>query len=109
MSGHYILDDNGEPKEEPDLLTWARWLESADRHVAHREESGVRVSTVFLGLDLSFGDGGPRHLWETMILGGPNDSYQERYSTRQEAEAGHLVAEELAFGDVNYPLSRGDA
>jgi hypothetical protein len=46
------------------------------------------VSTVFLGLDHQWGDGPPL-VFETMIFGGEHDQYQERYSTWDEAEAGH--------------------
>lgn len=87
MSDRYILDEQGQPVEEPDLMTWADWMERGD----------VSVSTLFLGLDHSFG-GGPPVLWETMIFGGEHDQYQERYTSREDAIAGHRVACELAFG-----------
>lgn len=81
---------------------WARWFEQASRDrsriIAHDknerrspEEPEILVSTVFLGLDHNFGDG-PPHLWETMILGGPLDQYQERYSSREAALEGHARA-----------------
>jgi hypothetical protein len=88
----YLLDAKGEPIAEPDLLTWAKALESQNRQVARDEIGDVRVSTVFLGLDHSFGLDGPPILWETMIFGGPHDQYQERYSTRANAIAGHARA-----------------
>ena len=48
----------------------------------------VRVSTVFLGLDHSFG--GPRPiLFETMAFVDNKDVGCERYSTWAEAKAGH--------------------
>jgi len=46
------------------------------------------VSTVFLGLDHSFG-GGPPQIFETMVFGGLYDEEQIRYSTWDEAVAGH--------------------
>ncbi len=63
--------------------------------VARETVNGVDVSTVFLGIDHAFG-GGPPLLFETMIFGGPHNEYQERYSTWEEAEAGHKRAVELA-------------
>jgi hypothetical protein len=49
---------------------------------------GVEVSTVFLGIDHSFGFHKP--LWfETMIFGGKRDGEQYRYETWEEAEANH--------------------
>ena len=92
MSGQYILVDR-EPVAEPDLLTWARWMERDRdaRHVAETTIGPSRVSTLFLGFDHALS--GPRRiLFETMIFGGPEDGYQARYSTWAEAEAGHAKA-----------------
>jgi len=94
MSDKYILD--GKNPVSADLETWAKWYETASRRVAKTEVSDeVNVSTVFLGLDHSFGDGSPE-LFETMIFGGEHDQYQERFETWEQAEAGHNVAVELA-------------
>lgn len=46
----YILEGH-RPVPEPDLLTWAQWLEAADRIVARTEHELFYVSTVFIGLD----------------------------------------------------------
>lgn len=76
------------------MQEWARKFESSkDRRVA-RTELGtvpglVTVSTIFLGLDHGWDEGGPPILFETMIIGGPLDESQERYSTWDEAVAGH--------------------
>ena len=110
----YILDADGHPVLEPDLLKWAEWLETADRTVALDRFIGdagaadVRVSTVFLGLDHSFPlSPGPSYapiLFETMVFGGEHDGYQERYGTRDEALEGHravvdMVRAALADGE----------
>jgi hypothetical protein len=95
MSDRYILVGH-EPKRCDDLLEWGRWFEKAERHVAEDYLPGdVHVSTVFLGLDHRWGEGPPL-LFETMIFGGPNNEYQERYSTWAEAEIGHAKAVTLA-------------
>ena len=95
MSDKYILKDRI-PVPCHDLLTWAKWFESADRKVARDELSNdVKVSTVFLGLDHSFGNGPPL-LFETMIFGGTHDDYQERYTTWEDALAGHQAAIKIA-------------
>lgn len=53
-------------------------------------EGEVRVSTVFLhGLNSSFTKDGPPILWETMVFGGDMDGYQERYTSHEDAVAGH--------------------
>lgn len=64
-------------------------MEEADRHVALSMQGDVRVSTVFLGLDHSFRESGPPILFETMAFIGHEAAGQERYSTWEEAEAGH--------------------
>jgi hypothetical protein len=70
-------------------------MEDGGRRVARTEFEGGYVSTVFLGLNHAFTDG-PPVLWETMIFGGPNDGWQDRYTSRAGAEAGHLRAVALA-------------
>lgn len=101
---HYILE--GHKPVPCDLMTWARWLETnrANKHVADDYienppgvTGAVRVSTVFLGLDHGYG-GGPPILFETMIFGGPHNEEMWRYSTWEEAEAGHARAVEIAKG-----------
>ncbi len=84
----YILD--GHTPIPTDLETWARWFDSDEkRRVGYDDFDGGYVSTVFLGLDHNFGRTGPPLLFETMIFGGPNDGYQERYATWDEAVEGH--------------------
>jgi len=84
---HYIL--KGREVEVVDLDTWARSIEG-DRRVGYDEIDGKRVSTVFLGLNHQFGSGPPL-LFETMVfpMGSSSDLYCDRYSTYDEAEAGH--------------------
>lgn len=94
MSDHWILD--GKTPVKADLMTWARWLQNAERSVAKNKEGDVLVSTVFLGLDHSFGPNEPPLLFETMIFGGEHDQYQERCSTWEQAEAMHATACTLA-------------
>lgn len=84
----YILDDAGDPIPCADLLQWALWFETAQRHVADDRINGVRVSTVFLGLDHSFSNG-PPILYETMIFGGRQDQEQWRYQDSASARRHH--------------------
>ena len=49
---------------------------------------GTEISTVYLGLDHRFGEGSPL-IFETMVFGAVMDGEQERYSTEEEARAGH--------------------
>jgi hypothetical protein len=87
---HYILDDD-KNIVEADLVTWAKWFETADRRVAHDEVNGVKISTVFLGMDHSFNSDGRLILFETMVFDGDLDGEQLRYSSWDEAVAGHKL------------------
>lgn len=58
------------------------------KFVAKTHVHEVEVSTVWLGLDHSFGDGPPL-IFETMVFGGPHDQYCERWPTKEAAQAGH--------------------
>lgn len=107
---NYILVGK-KPVHEPDIMKWARWFHTADRHVAVSHVNGWRVSTVFIGIDHNFINGGPPELFETMIFPAVDSKYSlsetldlglahsdlcERYSTWEEAEAGHRKAVKLA-------------
>lgn len=90
---HYFLNPD-HTYRECDLMTWARQFENEDRHVAEDQINGCRVSTVWLGTNHNF-LGGPPLLFETMVFGiDGDDLYQDRYTTWQEAEAGHQKAVE---------------
>lgn len=95
-SGHYVLDRDGNPQPEPNLLVWGMWLETANeqRRVDFTDVGPAQVSTVFLGLDYSFSISGRRRvpiLWETMVFWKDHelDLACTRYSSREEAQAGH--------------------
>lgn len=85
----FILD--GHTPVPATLMEWANWYQTGERRVAQDEINGVRVSTVFLGLNHAWDDGPPL-LFETMIFGGEHDQHQERCSTWDEAELMHARA-----------------
>lgn len=87
MTDKFILDGKT-LVPEPDLMKWADWFEKANRRVARTDTKNGQISTVFLGVDHSFGDGPPL-LFETLVFGGTLNDEQERYSTWDEAVAGH--------------------
>jgi hypothetical protein len=97
MLDKYILDEDGLPHREPDLLAWAHWFEACGRQriVAQDEVfPGVTVSTVFLGIDHNWSGKGPAILWESMVFapnGYPLADEQQRYSSLADARAGHVV------------------
>lgn len=68
--------------------------------VEQTQDGDVLVSTVWLGLDHSFPlPGHPRIpiIFETMIFGGSEDGFQERYATEEQARKGHRNAVWLAL------------
>jgi len=96
---YYILDENKEliPATSSE---WAVWFEDFDNRRVNEtffEEKEIRVSTVCLGMDHSWGHGGPT-FFETMIFGdgfeGDNE-YQTRCGTWEEAEVMHKAACEV--------------
>jgi hypothetical protein len=79
----------GEPIE---LMKWARLFENIDYKVVQQDQlPGVLVSTVWLGLDHSFGGTTPL-IFETMTFPTAEsglEQEQDRYSTEREAREGH--------------------
>ena len=103
MTDKYILDGKT-PQPCDDLMEWGEWHSNIDnRRVARDERGDVNVSTVFLGMDHQFGEGPPL-LFETMVFGGKFDDECERYSTWDEAEAGHkAMCAKVFAGDEEAP------
>lgn len=115
---HYVLQGKTpvaiDPGDPAGHLRWAEWFKTADRHVAKETIGGIRISTVFLGLDHGFDPDEAPILFESMCFAPvdekdqiktitmPNgvietyritqeelSEFTERYSTWQEAEEGH--------------------
>ena len=85
MEGYFVLDDGGEPVEEPDFAAWTRWFEQADRSVARTVVTPeVTVLTTFSGVDHST-QGEPPRLFETRVFGGVLDSEEVRNGTKADA------------------------
>ena len=88
MIDHYVLDADHKLRSAG-LFEWAAFFEDAEaRRVGADVVGDVRVSTVFLGIDHSWGAGPPLY-FETMVFGGTWDQECDRYSTWDEAAAGH--------------------
>jgi predicted amidohydrolase len=107
-------DIDGKPIE--DHLEWARLFERRRQDQAPeswwRKQTtlgdDVSVSTVWLGLDHSFGMGPPL-IFETMIFGGEHDQDQWRYATKAEAWDHHeeVVAALRAGEEPHDPKGKG--
>jgi len=108
LPGLYILDGRT-PTPCYDLDAWAEWMESPARTIAldcilcaPEPDAPVvvaRISTVFLGLDLSFGHGEPL-LFETIIFGTDWNLDTHRYTTWEQATAGHAAITERVIQHI---------
>lgn len=66
MISKWIIKD-GLAIPEPDLMEWGLWFEREQRNYQRVDEiAGIRVSTIFLGVDYSYS--GDPILWETLIF-----------------------------------------
>ena len=92
ITGKYVLIGQT-PVPEPDLMKWARWCETNERHVNRTQVGPYDVSTVFLGLDHNWSHKGPPLLFQTMVFEsrehGRDSIEQDRCSTWNEAEEMH--------------------
>src|SRR5262245_60327221 len=88
---HYVLDSENRPVVCDDLIAWAIWFETMSNRTVGLTDvtSGIRVSTIFLGINHRWHDKGPPVLFETMVFGGPLDGDGGRYVSWDDAEAGH--------------------
>lgn len=102
----YILQDKV-PVVISDPQIWGEFMETQDRIIKKTEFGDIHISTVFIGLNHSL-DGSKILLFETLVFQGPLDSEMERYSSWEEAEAGHAKMEEKVFRALQgYPAEEG--
>lgn len=84
MTEYY--DKNLKPLDT--IFEWAKLFETPSYKIVKQEEVGkYKVSTVWLGLNHNFHGGEPL-IFETMVFGDDEED-MERYSTEEEALAGH--------------------
>jgi hypothetical protein len=86
--GPRYYDQHGEPITRDEWIAFKFGI--LDYHVVRRSEIGedIEISTVWLGLDHQHGDGAPL-IFETRVFGGDCAGDTYRYSTLDEATAGH--------------------
>src|SRR5262245_16629484 len=83
------------PVHEPDLFKYLEWRGAIDDDgmIVRKDQIGAtEVSTVFLGLDHSFGRGNRRQLFETAFFINGNVTIYARCATWAEAEQQHAAA-----------------
>ena len=90
MEKYFVLDERGEPLEEPDFEVWSRWFEQADRCVARTSVTrDITVLTIFSGIDVAEPGRYP-FPFQTDVLGGWLDGEQKRHRSRADAIGGHV-------------------
>jgi len=97
MMNLYILDKNHNPVpcSDDNITIWGENLK-ANRFIKQETTpTGYYVSTIFLGIDHSFNEGGKPILFETMVFPPTEDGKKgaeeemKRYATWDEAIQGH--------------------
>ena len=106
MNNYYKL--NGKIAVLCDSISeWGIRYETDDRVVANENIAGIRISTVFLGIDHSSDKADDPLLFETMVFLPNGDAGRmRRYFTWEEAEQGHkeiadLVRAEAIIADLD--------
>jgi len=87
----YILVDRKVVKHANNEA-WFMWFGSTERHVAVTKHGPVIISTVFVGIDRSYGRAPHPLVFETAIFGGDHDGWEECSASWAEAEAVHADA-----------------
>lgn len=96
----YILKGKT-PVPSKGILYWCKWMASADRYVNRTNMAPhIEVSTVFVGIDSSFGERKPPLLFETMIFGGAHDGFKKTYATWKQAEVGHELTVKMLLPTI---------
>jgi hypothetical protein len=83
------------PVSEHDPLVWSDAMADDNRQVGETLIFGIRVSTVFIGIDCNIWPDSDPLLFETMIFADLGEHYQTRCATWAEAEHMHDCAVSL--------------
>lgn len=102
MAHFYLLDKDKKPYGVT-LEESLKLYEDFDMKITQQDRINdeIRVSTVFLGFNHAPLGSGTPILWETMIFGGQHSEYQERYTSHEDALAGHQRALELVKSSLH--------
>jgi len=83
----YYIMQNMRPRPVQ-FFEFAAWSETHNRSIDRTEVGDVVISTIFRGVDHSYGEGPPL-LFETRVSGGLCDGESRQYATLGEAKRGH--------------------
>lgn len=104
---NYRKDGTPYPMTDDGLFEWCKDFEDTESRRIGQTDLwwGAHVSTVWLGIDHSFGAGRPQ-IFETMIFygGRGGEIYMKRYATAEEALEGHNETVRRFRWKFVYPL-----
>jgi hypothetical protein len=91
LRGNYffVMEDDHSIRPVGSMEEWCQWYEKAHCSIDWAGNAELYVSTIFLGLNRNWFGEGPPILFETMVFGGEYNELTFRYSTYDEAIAGH--------------------
>jgi hypothetical protein len=91
-SRKYVLDGHA-PRQELDLMAWARWFETSDAERTVADElmpNDVQVCTSFSSIEpVGTNQVEEPLLFQTVVYGGPWNNWGKNVATWEEAEALH--------------------
>lgn len=109
----YYLDEQHQAHPCLTAADFKKQLEQYEQHYDARKDNdpwrvaityvgGIRVSTMFLSVNLGFNKDKPPVLFETMVFGGALNNRTERYYTWADAEIGHRqIVADVEEADAN--------
>jgi len=102
MFPYFTLNKQTGEIKEVSAVEWSVWFEDVEnRRIEYTNEEDFCVSTVFLGIDHSYGCGDQMLLYESCILEGPPEIQGNcyRYATMAEAKSGHYAILSILRGE----------
>lgn len=108
----YILDERGLAIPCDNIYVWGEFMENG-RVKYHKldEVAGLRISTVFLGIDHNFNPGGEPLLWETMVFDDENATHESftdvKGERHQYISTPDLIQGRFTFMDDAYAYHNG--
>ena len=98
----YILDDERRLVNVKNDEAWFIWFRDIERRLVARDEidGDVVVSTIFGGIDRSYGRASAPMVFETIVFGGEHDGWEEWSASWAEAELVHAEACAIVRGEL---------
>ncbi|MEH2384910.1 MAG: hypothetical protein V7K14_03765 [Nostoc sp.] len=105
MSYAYVLDEelNAIAVDDQGLEEYIKRNGNPVKHIAFNYVEDVLISTIFLSANCQWNPDKPPLFFETEVFGGELDRMQTRYSTYEQAVAGHRAIVDLVLSQSLIP------